>query len=90
MLSFNPFPLARMAIEQMAAYFAYYVEKRDVQVIVVALLFCLFGLPMAVLLDIARLPARIYERIMADNARQRLAEASPSRNARSRPDDANN
>jgi hypothetical protein len=90
MLSFNPFPLARMAIEQMAAYFAYYVEKRDVQVIVVALLFCLFGLPMAVLLDIARLPAKIYDRTRMDKARQRLAEASPRRISRMYPDDTNN
>jgi hypothetical protein len=79
-----------MAFEQMTAYIAYFVEKRDGQVVVVALLYGLFGLPLAVLLDIASLPARIYDRTRRDNARPRLAESSPRRIARSCPDDTNN
>jgi hypothetical protein len=83
-LSFNPFPLARMVFEQLAAYIGYYIEKRDVQVIVFALLFCLLGLPLAVLLDIARLPPKIYDRGLVNHPRHQLVEV------RSPPHDANN
>jgi hypothetical protein len=71
MMPLNPFPLTQGLFEQVASYFRFFFQHGDLGVLTCALLFLLLGPIPAVLIDLARLPARTYDRWMTRRPAQR-------------------
>jgi hypothetical protein len=62
-IEMNPFPLVIATLEQIVAYIRYALEKHSACVFILALLFVVFGLPLAAGIDLALLPARLENTI---------------------------
>lgn len=82
------FPLTDATIEQVAAYFRYFIEKRDARVIVWAAVFLGFSLAPAVIIDLLLLPVRAYDRLAPSLPRDRTPESAGSLTQRQAPPEA--
>lgn len=71
MMPLKPFPLTQGLFEQIASYFRFFYQHGDPGVLLCAVLFLLIGPLPAVLIDVARLPPRIYDRWLARSLAQR-------------------
>jgi hypothetical protein len=58
-MQMNPCPLITATLEQIIAYVRYALEKQSACVFILGLLFLLLVLPLAMVADVALLPARI-------------------------------
>lgn len=71
MMPLKPFPLTQGLFEQVVSYFRFFLQHGDSGVLACALFFLLLGPLPALLIDVARLPARIYDRWLARNLIER-------------------
>jgi hypothetical protein len=71
MMPLKPFPLTQGLFEQIASYFRFFFQHGDLGVLACGLLFLLLGPVPAVLIDVARLPVRVYDRWLTRHLAQR-------------------